>query len=76
MLHFETPAAIKAVSALKNLTCGYLLGELDRQAFQCEQRRLLSQLAPLSHTDPAACLLASCFGDIDTVDEAYEAQEA
>lgn len=44
MLRFENSTAIKAVSSLKHLTSAYLLGELDRQAFELERRELLSDL--------------------------------
>lgn len=72
MLEFENPAAIQAIAALKDLTCIYLCGELDRQVFQSERRRLLSELKP---AHPAAHSLSHYFGDIDTVDEAYDGTE-
>lgn len=70
MLNFEISATINAVSALKSLTSGYLLGELDRQAFENQRRRLLSGLSPVS----SSLALAHYLGEFD-VDEADEFAE-
>lgn len=50
----ERPAAhsesgfVKLVSDLKNLSCRYLLGTIESEAYLCEKARLFMQLEKLS----------------------------